>query len=212
MEQWIMEVMDKFGYFGVFLLITLENIFPPIPSEVILTFGGFMTYTTSMTITGVVIASTLGSVLGAILLYGVGRFLDVERLEKIIDKYGKILRVTKEDVHKAEGFFQKHGVATIFFCRFIPLIRSLISIPAGMAKMNLWTFTLFTTLGTFIWNVVLVNVGAAVGENWDSIVGYMDIYSNIVYAILGLLFITVVIWFIKTRVLKTKKEEKKEQE
>ena len=138
-------------------------------------------------------------------------FLDVERLEKIIDKYGKILRVTKEDVHKAEGFFQKHGVATIFFCRFIPLIRSLISIPAGMAKMNLWTFTLFTTLGTFIWNVVLVNVGAAVGENWDSIVGYMDIYSNIVYAILGLLFITVVIWFIKTRVLKTKKEEKKEQ-
>lgn len=202
-----MDVMDQFGYLGVFLLITLENLFPPIPSEVILTFGGFMTASTSMTITGVVIASTVGSVVGAILLYGVGRFLDVARLEKIIDRYGKILRVTKDDLQKAEAFFQKHGVATIFFCRFIPLIRSLISIPAGMARMPLGQFIFFTTIGTFIWNVVLVNVGAAVGDNWESIVAYMDVYSNIVYVILALLFLSVVGWFIKTRVFKTKKEK-----
>lgn len=208
MEQWILEIMENFGYLGVFLLITLENVFPPIPSEVILTFGGFMTSSTSMTITGVVMVSTAGSVAGAIILYGVGRFLDVERLEKIVDRYGKILRVTKEDLHKAEAFFQKHGVATIFFCRFIPLIRSLISIPAGMAKMNLGVFILFTTLGTFIWNLVLVNVGAAVGDNWESIVEYMDVYSNIVYALLVLLFVSAIAWFVKKRVIEPKKKEK----
>ena len=203
-----MGVMEDFGYLGVFLLITLENLFPPIPSEVILTFGGFMTASTSMTITGVVLVSTLGSVVGAILLYGVGRFMDVERLEKIIDRYGKILRVTRDDLHKAEQFFQKHGVATVFFCRFIPLIRSLISIPAGMAHMKFGVFILYTTLGTFIWNLVLVNVGAAVGDNWGSIVAYMDVYSNIVYVAIVVVFGSLVGWFVKKRVIAPKKKEK----
>lgn len=207
MEQWIMNIMDQFGYLGVFLLITLENLFPPIPSEVILTFGGFMTASTSMSITGVVVASTLGSVVGAVLLYGVGRFLSVERLQKIVDNYGKFLRVTSADLQKAEGFFQKHGVATVFFCRFIPLIRSLISIPAGMAKMKLSVFIFFTTLGTFLWNVVLVNVGAAVGDNWESIVEVMDVYSNVVYLILLLTFILAVYWFVVKRIIKPKKQE-----
>lgn len=199
MESWIMDLMNDFGYWGVFLLIALENIFPPIPSEVILTFGGFMTETTNLTVTGVILISTAGSVFGAVILYGIGLLLDVERLEKIIDRYGRILRLTKEDVYKADAWFDKYGIWTVFFCRLIPLIRSLISIPAGMSNMNFGLFLLFTTLGTLIWNTILVNIGAAVGSNWHDIVDYMDIFSNVVYALLALLAVAAVIWYMKKR-------------
>ncbi|MFJ7825858.1 DedA family protein [Psychrobacillus sp. NPDC096623] len=199
MEAWITDWMNQFGYLGVFLLILAENIFPPIPSEVILTLGGYMTTTTSMTKLGIIIASTAGSVIGAAILYGIGKLLDVERLEKIIGKYGKFLRLTIKDIHKADAWFDKYGVWAVFFGRLIPLVRSLISIPAGMSKMNFGLFLLFTTLGTLIWNTVLVSVGAAVGDNWDVIVGYMDIYSNIVYALIAIGGIAFLIWYFKKR-------------
>ncbi len=204
MEEWITNFMEQFGYMGIFLLIMVENLFPPIPSEVILTFGGFMTTKSSMNIFGVVAASTLGSVGGAIVLYYIGRVLSINRIELIVEKYGKFLRIEKSDVHKANGWFEKYGAWTVFFCRFIPLIRSLISLPAGMSHMNMWLFLGLTALGTIIWNTVLVIIGASVGESWDSIVGYMDIYSNIVYAILALLIIIVAVLFIKRRVMAKK--------
>lgn len=199
MEDWITQIMEQFGYWGIFFLIALENLFPPIPSEVILTFGGFVTTTSDLTVTGVITVATIGSVVGAVVLYGVGRLLDVERLEKIIDRYGHILRLTKEDIRKADAWFDKYGVWTVFFCRMIPLIRSLISIPAGMSNMNFPLFLLFTTLGTLIWNTILVNLGAAVGDSWREIVAYMDIFSNVTYIILAILFLFVVIWYIKKR-------------
>ncbi|WP_419960651.1 DedA family protein [Psychrobacillus sp. BM2] len=199
MEAWITDWMNQFGYLGVFLLILAENIFPPIPSEVILTLGGFMTTTTSMTKFGIIIASTAGSVIGAAILYGIGLLLDVERLEKIVGKYGKFLRLTIKDIHKADAWFDKYGVWAVFFGRLVPLVRSLISIPAGMSNMKFGLFLLFTTLGTLIWNTVLVSVGAAVGDNWDEIVGYMDIYSNIVYAIIAIGGIAFLIWYFKKR-------------
>ena len=203
MENWITNIMEQFGYWGILFLIALENIFPPIPSEVILTFGGFMTTKTDLTVSGVILFATLGSVGGAIILYGVGLLIDVERLEKIVDKWGHILRLTKEDIHKADAWFDKYGVWTVFFCRLIPLIRSLISIPAGMSNMNFWLFLLFTTLGTLIWNILLVNIGAAVGASWETIVHYMDIYSNIVYVLLAILFIAVVVLYIRKRRLRS---------
>ena len=199
MENWITSIMEQFGYIGIFLLIMVENLFPPSPSEVILTFGGFMTTHSNLTILGVVIAATRGSVVGAIVLYGVGFVINVDRIEKIVDRWGHILRLTREDIHKANAWFEKYGVWTVFFCRFIPLIRSLISLPAGMARMNFWVFLALTTVGTFIWNVVLVNIGAAVGDSWETIVGYMDIYSNIVYSLLAVLFIVLIWLFIKKR-------------
>ena len=199
MEAWITDWMNQFGYLGVFLLILAENIFPPIPSEVILTLGGFMTTTTSMTKFGIIIASTAGSVIGAAILYGIGLLLDVKRLEKIIGKYGKYLRLTIKDIHKADAWFDKYGVWAVFFGRLIPLVRSLISIPAGMSNMKFGLFLLFTTLGTLIWNTVLVSVGAAVGDNWDEIVGYMDIYSNIVYTLIAIGGIAFLFWYFKKR-------------
>lgn len=198
MENWILDVIEQFGYIGVFLLITLENIFPPIPSEVILTFGGFMTTKTDLNVLGVVISSTVGSVAGAMILYALGMFLGVERMEVIVDKWGHILRLSKEDLYKANAWFLKYGVWTVFFCRFIPLIRSLISIPAGMSHMNFKLFLLLTTLGTLIWNTVLVNVGVAVGASWESVVAYIDLYSKAVYVGLAILIMIFVgVWFKK---------------
>lgn len=199
MENWLIEIINNFGYGGIFLLIALENIFPPVPSEVILTFGGFVTTTSDLTITGVVIASTLGSVIGAVVLYGLGLQIDVERMEKIVDRWGHILRLTKKDIHKADAWFDKYGYWSVFFCRFVPLIRSLISIPAGMSNMKFVPFLIFTTAGTFIWNIVLVNLGAKVGASWEQIVHYMDIYSNIAYAGIAVLGIAFLVFFFKRK-------------
>lgn len=184
MNNWITEFMEQFGYFGVFLLIALENVFPPIPSEVILTFGGFMTTYTNLTIPGVIIASTLGSVLGAVILYGVGYLVNVDRLEGWIDRYGRFLRLKKEDIRRADRWFERYGYWTVLFCRMVPLIRSLISVPAGMAKMKSGLFLLFTTMGTLIWNIALVWVGAAVGGSWEQIVDFMDVYSTFAYIVI----------------------------
>ena len=197
MENWITEVMNTYGYIGILLLIALENIFPPIPSEVILTFGGFMTTTSSMSIFGVIVVSTIGSVVGAIVLYGIGLLLNVDRLEKIVDKWGHILRLTPKDIQKANGWFHKFGVWAVFLGRLVPLVRSLISIPAGMSRMNFGVFLLFTTVGSLIWNSILVSVGAAVGASWSTIVGYMNTYSNVVLLILVVLFVLFIILFIK---------------
>ncbi|MEK4293948.1 MULTISPECIES: DedA family protein [Paenibacillus] len=185
MQVWITDFMEQFGYFGIFLMLAFENIFPPIPSEVILPFGGFMTTTTNLTIPGVIIAATLGSLLGAVILYYIGRLLDVNRLEKIVERWGGLLRISKKDIHKADAWFDKYGYWTVLFCRMVPLVRSLISIPAGMSGMKFGVFMIFTTIGTLGWNLLLVLIGAALGESWEDIAMYMDMYSNVVYVLLA---------------------------
>jgi len=199
MQEWIIQIMNQFGYVGIAILIAVENIFPPIPSEVILTFGGFMTTYTSMNIWLVSMFATVGSVIGAIVLYGIGRLLTPQRFAWIIDKWGRLLHIKKQDIKKAEKWFNRHGSLTVFFCRFIPIVRSLISIPAGMAHMNIGKFLIYTTLGTSIWNIVLVYLGAYAGANWESILKYMNTYSNIAVAVLVVAGIVLVIWFIKKR-------------
>lgn len=199
MENWIIEIMNSYGYIGILFLIALENIFPPIPSEVILTFSGFLTTTSDVTVLGVIIFSTLGSVVGAIILYGIGRILDVERLEKIVERWGHLLRLTKKDIQKADAWFRRIGVWAVLIGRLVPLVRSLISIPAGMARMNFSIFLFFTTIGSLIWNSVLVNLGAALGSSWDTIAGYIEAYSHIVVILLAVLFMLFIVWFIRSR-------------
>jgi membrane protein DedA with SNARE-associated domain len=200
MQAAIINIINSFGYFGIFLLIAIENVFPPIPSEVILLFGGFMATYSSMTIIGVIIASTLGSLLGAIILYYIGKILNKRKLKKIIrGKTGKILRLTPKDIDNADKWFDKKGNKTVFFCRFIPLIRSLISIPAGMSEMPMKTFLIYTALGSAIWNTVLTIIGSIVGEKWPTIVKILDKYSNIVVIILILLISIIIITFYKKK-------------
>ncbi|WP_322907257.1 DedA family protein [Paenibacillus campi] len=197
MQNWITNFMEQFGYVGIALIIALENVFPPIPSEIVLPFGGFMTTNSSLTIIGVIIAATIGSVLGAVILYGVGRLLDVERLEKIVERWGHILRVKKEDIYRADAWFDKYGYWTVLFCRMIPLVRSLISIPAGMSNMKFGLFLLFTTIGTVIWNSILVIIGATLGDNWQRITEFMDIYSSVAYVVIAVGGIGFIVWYVK---------------
>lgn len=193
--DWITEFMEQYGYVGIFLMMALENLFPPIPSEIILPFGGFLTTYSDLTVIGVILSATAGSLAGAVALFGVGLLLDVDRLEKIIDRWGHILRVKKEDIHKADSWFDKYGYWTVLFCRMIPLIRSLISIPAGMSNMKFLLFITFTTIGTFIWNIILVSLGAMLGESWEEIEHFMDVYSNITYAVLAIAFVLFILWY-----------------
>ena len=200
MQGWIIDFMNQFGYWGIALLIAVENIFPPIPSEVILTFGGFMTTYTNMNIWLVALFATIGSVAGAVILYYVGRLLTRERLEWLLNKFGRFLGFKKKDVKKSKEWFAKRGCLTVFFCRFIPVIRSLISIPAGMTHMGLGKFLFFTSLGTTIWNIVLIYLGALAGSNWGIIVKYMDDYSNIAFIAISIVVLVFIIrFFIKKK-------------
>ncbi|HAK1571414.1 TPA: DedA family protein [Listeria monocytogenes] len=207
METWITSIMADFGYIGIFVLIMIENLFPPIPSEIILTFGGFMTTVTSLNVVMVIIVATLGSVVGAILLYKVASYFGKERLTKIVLKYGRILRLKESDIERAENFFLKYGSWAVFLCRMIPLIRSLISIPAGMTKMKMSKFLILTTAGSLLWNTVLIGLGAMLGESWSEIVVFMDSFSTIIYSIIAILVVVGLGFFFRARFKKTFDEE-----
>ncbi len=201
MQTIIINIMNQFGYFGIALLIAIENIFPPIPSEVILTFGGFMTTFTNMKIWGVILSATIGSVSGALVLYALGRWLNPERLERWLDgRLGRILHLKKEDIQRAEKWFDRRGKLTVFFCRFIPIVRSLISIPAGMARMSMGAFLLLTALGTAIWNVVLVYLGAFFGASWETAAGYMNTYSMVAAVVFVVLAVVLGLIYYKKRI------------
>lgn len=196
MEQFVISIMNQYGYFGIFFLIFVENIFPPIPSEVVLLFGGFMTTYSKLSVLLMIVFSTLGSVVGAIVLYYVGKLLNKDRLKKIIaGKVGKVLHLKASDVDKADYWFDTKGNKTVFFCRFIPVVRSLISIPAGMSEMAMTKFLLYTTMGSLIWNSVLLIIGSHVGKNWKDILQVFEQYSHVVVVLLLVLFGLVLIYF-----------------
>mgnify|MGYP005983349889 FL=1 len=199
MEQYIINFVNDFGYLGIILLITLENVLPPIPSEVILTFAGFMTLSSKLTVWGSVLAATLGAVIGAVILYIIGSYLTVERLGRLIDsRLGKILRLKHSDITKTHNFFIKHGPKTIFFGRFVPDIRSLNSLPAGMTKKSWKVFVLLTTLGTLIWNIVLILLGRLAGEAWSEVSATIDSYSSFVLiGIIILIVIATIVYYFK---------------
>ncbi|WP_066055533.1 DedA family protein [Robertmurraya korlensis] len=195
MEEWIFNIIENYGYLGVFLIIVIENVFPPIPSELVLPFSGFMTTKTELSVAMMIVASTAGSVVGGTILYYIGTILDVGRLEKLVDRWGKYLQLKREDVYKADAWFDRYGIWTVFFCRMVPLLRSLISVPAGMSNMKMPLFLLFTLLGTAIWNTLLIVIGAKLGENWTQILSYTEIYSDIIYAVGAVAILAILIFF-----------------
>lgn len=200
MQNFIIDIMNNFGYLGIAFLIAIENVFPPIPSEIILTFGGFMTLTTNLTITGVIISSTIGSVLGATVLYLIGRLLTKERLYKLVDgKVGKLLRFKREDIDKSEDWFLNKGNIAVLFCRCVPIVRSLISIPAGITKMKFSIFFIYTIIGSVIWNTVLTYLGSVAGNAWENIANCVDNFAKIVLVVIVLILIISAIIFYKKR-------------
>ena len=204
MQEFIINIMNSYGYIGVFLLILIENIFPPIPSELILLFGGFMTTYTKLNIIGMIISSTLGSLIGALLLYKIGTIFSKEKLKILISgKLGKVLNLKNSDIDNANKWFTNEGKKTVFFGRFIPLIRSIISIPAGINKMNISKFITYTLLGSVIWNLVLIILGHIVGRNWKAILKIFKLYSRFSLLLLFILLIILI-----TKLSKNKSKEK----
>lgn len=203
MTIWLTHFIENFGYIAIILLIAVENIFPPIPSEVILTLGGFLVSGTKLTLIGVILASTLGSVIGAIILFSISRNLTLPRLEKLLEtKLFKLLGFKKDDAQKAIDWFDKHGISAIFYGRCIPVVRSLISIPAGIAHVGWTKFLVLTTLGSLVWNSVLVGLGHYMGKNWQVVVRIFDDYTIVIIILLLILFIYFGIKWYKSRIKK----------
>ena len=149
-------------------------------TEIILTFSGFMTTYTDMNVVIVILSATIGTMIGTTILYFVGRLISTEHLMMFVDsRAGKLLRLNANDINSAYKWFAKRGNITVFICRFVPIVRSLISIPAGTAKMNFGVFLMLTLLGTAIWNTVLVLLGSFAGESWESVLVYIERYSTI---------------------------------
>lgn len=187
MRELVLELMGEYGNLAVFLLILVENLFPPIPSEVILTFGGVMTVCTDMTPVGVILFSTAGSLAGAVILYSVGRFLPDEVFRKLLcGQIGHLLHFRLEDVDLAKGWFRERGRSAVFLCRLIPIVRSLISIPAGMARMPFVPFLVFTAAGSLLWNTVLVYAGRIAGDSWEKVSAAFGVYSDLFLMIAGI--------------------------
>ena len=195
MLKFIIIMMERYGYIGILLLIFLENIFPPIPSEIILPFSGFMTTKTRLGVAGVITAATIGSILGALVLYLVGSLLRAERLEKVVNgRIGKMLHFNMEHIKKAEQGFQKYGKLSVLFLRCVPIVRSLVSIPAGMVGMDMIQFFLFTAVGSFVWNILLVSLGAGLGESWELVSYYIAMYADLVKVAVVTAAIVILAW------------------
>lgn len=187
MRELVLELMGEYGNLAVLLLILVENLFPPIPSEVILTFGGVMTVCTDMTPVGVILFSTAGSLAGAVILYSVGRFLPDEVFRKLLcGQIGHLLHFRLEDVDLAKGWFRERGRSAVFLCRLIPIVRSLISIPAGIARMPFVPFLVFTAAGSLLWNTVLVYAGRIAGDSWEKVSAAFGVYSDLFLMIAGI--------------------------
>lgn len=194
--EWILQVMSELGYVGIVLLMFLENVFPPIPSELIMPAAGFAAARGELSLVGVIAAGSLGSVLGAIVLYALGRLVHEQRLIALTDRYGKWLLVSSDDIRKADDWFDRHGKKIVFFGRLIPAIRSLLSIPAGMSGMPFGQFLLYTSLGTTLWSGLLALAGYQLGNNYEAIEVWIAPISKAVV----LICVSLLVWFVVKRI------------
>lgn len=187
--QWIANTAVAFiaatSYPGIFLLMVLESMVFPVPSEAVMPFAGFLIVDGQFTFTGVILASTLGSIVGSLISYAMGYYGG----KPFIQKFGKFLLLDVHDLELTERFFAKRGELTIFISRFIPIVRHLISIPAGLGKMNLWKFSIYTVIGAGLWNSFLTYVGFKLKSNWTEVMKYSHTIDIVVIAILGIAFL-----------------------
>jgi membrane protein DedA with SNARE-associated domain len=196
LSDWVVDVIDRLGYVGVALLVALENLFPPIPSEIVLPFAGFVARDGGATLPGMILAATIGSIVGAWTLYGLAAWIGPERLERFLLRYGKWLRLTPADVAKAERWFDRRAVVAVLVGRCVPLIRSLVSIPAGFRRMNFGVFTLYTLIGSAIWNTALIGAGYVLRDNWHDVEPILSVVQYVVIA----LIVAAIGWLLWTRV------------
>ncbi|WP_026552411.1 DedA family protein [Arthrobacter sp. H20] len=198
-SDWAVSMMETIGAPGAGLAIALENLFPPLPSEVILPLAGFTASRGSFTLFEAIFWTTAGSVIGATVLYLLGAWLGRDRMRSIVSR---VPLVNLEDVDRVEDWFNLHGYRAVFFGRMIPLFRSLVSIPAGIERMTVWKFLVLTTAGSLIWNCVFVMAGFYLGENWQVVQAYADVFQKIVIAAV-VLFVG---YFVVSRIVRIRRK------
>lgn len=196
-------IVLSLGYVGITIVMFIENIFPPIPSEVIIPFSGFLISEGELSFIPTLVATSVGSLLGALFFYYLGTALGEARTRSLFKRYGKFLLLYESDLDNSLSFFSHHSSAVVFWARFIPGIRSLISIPAGVARMNVNKFLIYTVLGTTIWNTALMIAGMYLGQNWEEILVFVDRFDTVLYA----LIFALIAWWLVGR-LRARRQEK----
>jgi membrane protein DedA with SNARE-associated domain len=189
MTEWIIRTLSDTGYLGVFLLMLAENVFPPIPSELIMPFAGFVAARGELNPVGVVLAGVLGSLAGALPWYGLGWFFGGERVRRLAARHGRWLTVSEAEVVRAEGWFQAYGRWAVLLGRLVPGVRTLISVPAGIARMSFGAFVLWTALGTAVWTALLTVAGYILAENYERVAAILDPAAKIVVGVLVVLYL-----------------------
>jgi len=196
MIDWAADFIDAIGLLGVAALVALENIFPPIPSELVLLLTGFNVSETRFGFVGAIVFATIGSVLGAYFLYGIGRLLNEDRLEAFLAGIGRFVGLKKSDVHKGFQWFERHGTLVVLFGRLVPVVRSVVSIPAGADKMPLGRFTALTAFGSLVWNTIWISIGWGLGDQWKKAGRWGD---YIQYGAIALIAIGLVVLIARAR-------------
>jgi len=186
---WVQEVIERLGAIGVALLVILENVFPPIPSEIVLPFAGFVAQRGDGSVVLMIVAATVGAVVGALILYYVAALIGPVRLGVFIAKFGRWFGVKPSDLMRAEQWFDRHAVAAVLLGRCVPLIRSVVSVPAGFRRMPLVPFIAYTALGSAVWNTVLIGAGAVLGNQWEKVEPYVAVLQWLVLATIVLLLV-----------------------
>ena len=191
LTDWVVAVIEAIGYLGVALLVAMESVFPPIPSEVVLPAAGLAASRGEANVVVMMIAATVGSVIGAWALYLIAAAVGDTRLHALVVRYGRWVGVKPKDLQRAESWFDDHSTTAVLICRCIPLIRSLVSIPAGFRRMNPWKFTIYTAIGSAVWNAVLIGAGYQLGDRWEQVGDYVSWFQ---YAVIAAV-IGAVVWF-----------------
>ena len=188
MVEWIIHTMESLGYWGIGFLMFLENLFPPIPSELIMPLAGFTIARGTMDFVPAIAAGVIGTVLGALPWYFAGAYFGERRLMNWADRYGKWLTLSSRDIERSIAWFNQYGKVAVFLCRLVPGVRTLISLPAGLARMNLGIFLLYSTGGTLIWTSLLTFTGYLLGDNYEQVEHYLGPVSKIVLVLLLVAF------------------------
>ncbi len=199
LATWVQDVIEQLGYWGVALLVIIENVFPPIPSEIVLPFAGFVAQRGDASVYVMILAATVGSVIGALVLYYIAAAIGPERLRHFVVRYGKWFGVKESDLTKAEAWFDRRSTAAVLAGRCVPLIRSIVSIPAGFRRMKIVPFIAYTFVGSAVWNIVLIGAGAILGNNWDAVADYISIFQYLVIASILLFVVRFAFTIIKRR-------------
>lgn len=203
MVEWITQLLERMGYVGIALLMFLENVFPPIPSELIMPFAGFTASRGELSFVGVLIAGTLGSLVGALPWYLAGYKIGCKRLASWADKHGRWFTLTGDEVKRANGWFEQHCGKAVLFGRLVPAVRTLISVPAGIAGMSWTRFLTYSLIGTLTWNAVLTVLGYQLGENYSKVAEYLDPVTKGIVALIVLVYLYRVIRFKESKQTRT---------